>query len=112
MVVDKPLVMIGTPGQQVSLQIDTGSTDIWVEVAGSNACENTTNPCLGGTYDNTLSSTYQFVSNNFYIPYGDGTYAAGVFADETFNIGGTIPITVDRPNRRRRGDGRAVWCRD
>jgi hypothetical protein len=36
---------VGTPGQQVQLQIDTGSSDIWV--FGASSCAESTT-CLGG----------------------------------------------------------------
>lgn len=37
---------VGTPGQDVQLQLDTGSSDIWM--FGPNSCENSTSICAGG----------------------------------------------------------------
>lgn len=37
---------VGTPGQQVQLQIDTGSSDIWV--FGASSCAESSTSCLGG----------------------------------------------------------------
>lgn len=37
---------VGTPPQTVSLQIDTGSSDIWM--FGINSCNTSTSLCLGG----------------------------------------------------------------
>jgi hypothetical protein len=37
---------VGTPPQLVQLQIDTGSSDVWM--FGPNSCDTTTSPCLGG----------------------------------------------------------------
>ncbi len=37
---------VGTPPQLVQLQIDTGSSDVWM--FGPHSCDTTTSPCLGG----------------------------------------------------------------
>lgn len=86
---DRNLVTIGTPGQPIALQVDTGSSDIWTEVATSRLCRSRENPCASGTYDNTSSSSYAYVNSDFSIQYADGTYATGDYGMETFNIGGT-----------------------
>jgi Eukaryotic aspartyl protease len=38
---------VGTPGQNIQLQVDTGSSDIWM--FGPNSCDESTSPCLGYT---------------------------------------------------------------
>ena len=83
----------------MALQIDTGSSDIWVEVAGSQLCEERANPCsTTGTYNSAASSTYKYVNSLFEIQYGDGSQAAGDYATETFNIGGTnSPVSSSLP---------------
>jgi Eukaryotic aspartyl protease len=94
-------VTIGTPGQPLSLQIDTGSSDIWVEVSGSAFCLQIPSPCAPyGTYNKLLSSSYQFVNNLFSIQYGDYSGAQGDYALETIQIGSTFlllssELTVD-----------------
>jgi len=88
-------VSIGTPGQPQSLLLDTGSSDIWVEVTYSAGCRDPDNGfgCIDeGSYTNTSSSTYQYVNSNFTIGYGDGTSAAGDYALETFEIGSRVSI--------------------
>src|SRR5271170_5563882 len=37
---------VGTPPQEVQLQIDTGSSDVWM--FGPHSCDLSTSPCLGG----------------------------------------------------------------
>jgi hypothetical protein len=84
------IVTIGTPPQKLALQIDTGSSDIWVEVANSRLCRLIANPCAQtGTYGNTSSSTYRYVNSFFQIKYADGTQAVGDYGTETFQIGCT-----------------------
>jgi len=95
------VVTIGTPGQPIALQIDTGSSDIWTQVPYSRLCQSRGNPCgASGTYDNTSSSTYVYVNSEFSIQYGDGTAALGDYATETFDIGGNtifhVFMIVDR----------------
>ena len=84
------IVTIGTPPQPIALQLDTGSSDIWVQVPYSQLCQSRGNPCAAsGTYDNSSSSTYLYVNSLFNISYGDGTQALGDYGTETFAIGGS-----------------------
>lgn len=64
---------IGTPGQQFELQIDTGSSDLWIS-----------------NFDTSKSSTFHLNSSDpFSITYGDGTGAQGNFCQDTIGISGT-----------------------
>jgi hypothetical protein len=82
------IVTIGTPPQPLLLQIDTGSSDIWVLSASARFCQSSPMNCeTSGTYKNTSSSTYQYENSLFFIQYGDYTYAEGDYALETFHIG-------------------------
>ncbi|KAK9249011.1 aspartic peptidase domain-containing protein [Lipomyces tetrasporus] len=95
-------VSIGSPGQALRLQIDTGSSDIWVQSGENEVCQESDDPCAEtGIFEPEDSSTFSEISSNFYIAYGDGSYARGAYAYETFDIGGaavenlTIAVATD-----------------
>lgn len=81
-------VTLGTPQQALRLHLDTGSSDLWVNIASSSFCSSRSNPCQGGTYDSSASSTYEFVNDVFNISYVDGTSANGDYATDTLTFGG------------------------
>ena len=83
-------VSVGNPAQQIEMHIDTGSSDMWVNIANSSLCQSVT--CQGGTYDPTASSSYSFVSNRFNISYVDGSAALGDYVKDDLAISGeSIP---------------------
>lgn len=79
---------LGTPPQDIRLHIDTGSSDLWVNVPDSSLCESGANACEGGTYDADASSTHQLVNNEFNISYVDGSAALGDYVSDTLVFGG------------------------
>lgn len=82
-------VSLGTPAQDFSLSLDTGSSDLWVNSASLQACQRRSSPCSGsGTYDANSSSTYKYLTSDFNVSYVDGSYAAGDYVTDTLNIGG------------------------
>ncbi|KAK7205658.1 aspartic peptidase domain-containing protein [Myxozyma melibiosi] len=95
-------VTVGTPGQDLRLQIDTGSSDVWFQSAENKICQESSDPCAeSGIYDPDSSSTYSLLSTDFSIRYGDYSYAKGNYASESFTIGGktvanlTVGIATD-----------------
>lgn len=80
---------MGTPAQSLRLHIDTGSSDLWVNVADSSYCSSKQAPCAyAGTYAPNSSSTYEYVNGDFNITYVDGSGSAGDYATDTVRLGG------------------------
>lgn len=80
---------IGTPAQQLHMHLDTGSSDLWVNVADSQLCESNGNPCsAGGVYNPNSSSTYDYLNSAFRIEYVDGTGARGDYVQDTVKFSG------------------------
>ncbi|KAK3694536.1 mitochondrial elongation factor g 1-like protein [Podospora appendiculata] len=68
---------MGTPAQDLTLQLDTGSSDIWVPDSDANAV------------DPSNSATFKVVGKNkFDISYVDGSFAKGDYFTDVFEIGG------------------------
>ncbi|KAH8162206.1 hypothetical protein CIB48_g6028 [Xylaria polymorpha] len=81
---------VGTPPQKVTLQLDTGSSDIWVPASTASVCEESSSQgggCTFGSYDANQSSSAALVNQDFQIAYVDGSYSRGDYIAETFGIG-------------------------
>ncbi|KAG5355177.1 Acid protease [Yarrowia sp. B02] len=77
-------ITIGTPPQQFTVDLDTGSSDLWVAADGSK-----------GAYNPKKSSTYQDYKPGFGISYGDGSHASGDWVKDTVTFGGaSVPQFV------------------
>ncbi|CAJ2499792.1 Uu.00g026450.m01.CDS01 [Anthostomella pinea] len=83
---------VGTPGQKLTLQLDTGSSDIWVPSSNSAVCEQSSNGggCTLGSYNEDASTSKEDVGpGEFDISYVDGSHSKGDYITETFEIGGS-----------------------
>jgi len=99
-------VTVGTPPQTISLDIDTGSSDVWM--FGPHSCEEQTSICYGGVFNPDASTS---ISNpcseasdcpSFQIQYGTpGSGVQGYYFQYVFGIGGqtvqnlTMAFAVD-----------------
>ncbi|KAK4971898.1 hypothetical protein LTR66_011385, partial [Elasticomyces elasticus] len=82
-------VSLGTPAQNLRLHIDTGSSDLWVNVASSPLCRSSGNPCgASGTYAPNSSTTYAYIDSIFNISYVDGSGSSGDYVSDVLRIGG------------------------
>lgn len=83
-------VTLGTPPQQFLIQLDTGSSDLWVNTPSSALCMQRDEPCAdAGTYEANSSSTYSYIGSWFNISYVDGSGASGDYVSDTISIGDT-----------------------
>ncbi|KAK4237377.1 putative aspartic-type endopeptidase [Achaetomium macrosporum] len=90
-------VEVGTPGQNLTMLLDTGSSDAWVLGHDADLCTDRDLQDVYGmtctdTYDPAKSSTNKLVKpDGFKITYLDGGTASGDYISDDFTIGG---ITV------------------
>ncbi|KIM92830.1 hypothetical protein OIDMADRAFT_98547, partial [Oidiodendron maius Zn] len=77
-------VSVGTPPQQISLQIDTGSTDVWMLSVSTDLCQMT-----GGGFDETASLSSNVVAQGAFVAsFGGGESTNGDYITDDFIIGG------------------------
>ena len=82
---------IGTPTQEFYLNLDTGSSDMWVNAPGE-FCDGGggrehSYPCQdSGIYRANASRSYNYINSDFEIKYVDGTGASGDYATDDFEF--------------------------
>ncbi|KAH8770849.1 aspartic peptidase domain-containing protein [Diaporthe sp. PMI_573] len=83
---------MGTPPQNLTLQLDTGSSDIWVPWNLATVCEE---KCTLGNFDPNASTTFTDAGKGtFDISYVDGSFANGDYFMDTFQIAGATVSNV------------------
>lgn len=82
---------VGTPAQDLTLQLDTGSSDIWVPYSQASVCQGTSgsDSCTFGSFDPDSSRTFVDVGKGeFSIQYVDGSHSKGDYFTDAFQIAG------------------------
>lgn len=80
------VVSVGTPPQDQTVILDTGSSDLYFDASSAPACQTDgAYSCKGGTFNPSKSSTYEVIAPApaFDTKFGDGSTASGPFSEDT-----------------------------
>jgi hypothetical protein len=78
-------ISVGTPGQIQTVDLGTGSSDLFVTGSTASYCQN--NTCVGGTFDFSKSSTYEIVAPDlFNTTFADGSTDLGDLISDVVQI--------------------------
>ena len=106
-------ISIGTPPQEMSVQLDTGSSDLWVPASDSNICKQPSCDAWG-SFNSTASKTFEELDDlgYFNIGYGDGSQYAGEYFSDNLVIGDStlkgVTMAVAEEAENLVGDGSAI----
>ncbi|KAL4746278.1 hypothetical protein BDW72DRAFT_207467 [Aspergillus terricola var. indicus] len=78
---------VGDPPQAVEVSVDTGSADLWVVYSENPVCNVRGAHCDdSGTYDPNASTSFDGLTDEFSIEYGDSSWAEGYYGIDTLTI--------------------------
>jgi hypothetical protein len=81
-------ITVGTPPQSLTVQLDTGSSDLWIPSSSAPICkeQHGVSGCANGAFEPLKSSTYKLIAKDFNMSYYDpqdidlGEYITDVMA--------------------------------
>lgn len=88
-------LQIGTPESEVSVLIDTGSSDLWVMSTKNPQCQDNGGSIdceKYGTYNESASSTFHDNKTDFSIQYVDQSYAKGTWGTDTISLNEALKL--------------------
>uniref|UniRef100_A0A060T939 ARAD1D15730p n=1 Tax=Blastobotrys adeninivorans TaxID=409370 RepID=A0A060T939_BLAAD len=98
-------ISVGSPAQELTLQIDTGSSDLWVMSSGNPECAQNEKQrkealngkgdfilCDKGTFNENATTTINVTDDPFMIIYGDDSMSLGRWVTDRVQLGN---ITID-----------------
>lgn len=100
-------IEVGSNSQPVSVLVDTGSSDLWVQTTLNSFC-NSFNCEQFGVFDESKSTTFFNNGTLFFTSYGNGYhYAEGLWGQDTVTIGNGI--TVKQANLGFANNSNTEW---
>lgn len=110
---------IGSEKQKVLVQVDTGSSDLWVMNSSNPYCSSNDNSDISSSnqidcptdimFDSSLSSSYKSNDTDFSITYGDTTFANGTYAHDDIWFNGNKVSDANFALAENSNSTTAVW---
>ncbi|KAJ4261421.1 hypothetical protein NW762_006846 [Fusarium torreyae] len=84
-------VTVGNPPQNITLQLDTGSSDVWVPWNCAEICEDDDSGCPLGSFDPDKSKSFNHVAPGmFSLTFEDDSYVKGDYFEDHFELDGAV----------------------
>lgn len=85
-------ITLGNPKQHIAVQIDTGSSDLWVNTQQGTHTICAKQRCTSGVFMANESSSYSYINSDFELNYSDGSSVSGDYVTDDLGFGN---VTLD-----------------